>query len=1010
MSSTPGLSLDSNLTAQTRHCAIFSPSAWPDKKTIDIGRNGVTIAADPYGGIYQITAPTPHKPHYALMIAAPWEQFDPCLRQDPAAVRLYRKKMEHRLGQQVRGQGLRLFAPANGVDVGKNLGAVLIHHVQSSLGSHVQYEYEALDGTLFVQSALCVREDGAIVQASQVTNISGSSCINGNDSDVSSDNHNNSQTVSLPVTLDLAFAVSRASYGQLTDQGEVPMPSPTNTIHTEWASANGGQTPVYCIGNAGLAQQVTAYGVFYNSTRGTYYATEEVFGAREGLGGRAMEDQHPPSKLAALSKTLKPQVLDIDVAETVRLGCVLRAEEQEESGVDADGKAKRTASGACRRGGDDFDAERVMPTWLFAHEDGVSDPHRILQRYRDAVREQTGEDVLESVERRILWSNVNYVIGCCSAPVKSEDGRAAVAVVADHVALPLGWPRDNYWQLRLLQNVHLRGFDKFFPHDASKADEYSQTVHGILRGHLEWLFTVAQVGSGDAAAAVDDEADNHSHYWRRSYLVSGRPKDGLVYQLDTQLYPFLQLCDYHRAYAASKPNVNVDDNDNNANNKTNDGAHSHKTPSPAPSASSAFSSSSSLASSSASSTSRASTSTPSFSMSAFTDAPYTNPDTNDTTKPHTSTAPTESHTAFIHRLLSTPTFRLVLTDLLSRIDSTTNLFTTDETPADDDTSDFPFHMSSNLLAWYTLKSVADLMDEFGSPSLEEDVVLTTTTAATLSPNHIRSLCTALRGVIYAQLTCDCPDGSGEKMFAYAMGTAAATNHDHNDNNHDDTNKSTKAVNIRVRTYHDGNDMPTLFAHEWGFLRKPADQDLETSSKKVAKDADGEIKEDDPHWRRIWEKTLEWAFTPDPEYYSHCGVAVAVDDGRRKDQVTGNRSVKVAQSEKQHHNTAKRPIYNTGYAGTGTEPLHGLGSDHSPGSWTLGLYQEWRFAQLTRDPAREASAWRRICAAMQWDGTFSEAVDVWSGLCTSKTWFSWPGAMIGENLIGRVVEQMETEVV
>lgn len=373
--------------------------------------------------------------------------------------------MENRLGAHVRGQGLRLFDVASpcavtdgerGVHVddlnliadendiahahhqqqqqlGLLPGAVLINHVQTSLGSHVQYEYETLDQALFVQTALCVRQDGTIIQASQVTNISSTSA---SASASAGDSSSKSGMVSLPVTLDLTLAVSRASYGQLTDQGEVAMPSPANTMHREWA--NGGRTPVYCIGNEGLAQQITAYGVFYNVTTGKYSDTagQDIF-CQEEFGG---QDANPPSKLAALRKTLKPQVLNIAPGETLRLACVLRAEE---SGLDEDGK--RMAPWVCRQGGvEEFDAEHVMPASLFAHEDGVSDPRMILARYRRTVLQETGSEHNDqdgremSLESCILWSNVNYIIGCCSAPVKSGAGRKAVAVVADHVALPLG--------------------------------------------------------------------------------------------------------------------------------------------------------------------------------------------------------------------------------------------------------------------------------------------------------------------------------------------------------------------------------------------------------------------------------------------------------------------------------------------------------------------------------------------------------------------------------------------
>lgn len=86
----------------------------------------------------------------------------------------------------------------------------------------------------------------------------------------------------------------------------------------------------------------------------------------------------------------------------------------------------------------------------------------------------------------------------------------------------------------------------------------------------------------------------------------------------------------------------------------------------------------------------------------------------------------------------------------------------------------------------------------------------------------------------------------------------------------------------------------------------------------------------------------------------------------------------------------------GYYGEGM--FGGLGSVHTRGPWPLGYFQGWRYAQMTGDTSRESDDWRKICGAMLWDGTFSEAVDSHTGECTSKAWFSWPGSMIGSGLL------------
>ena len=86
----------------------------------------------------------------------------------------------------------------------------------------------------------------------------------------------------------------------------------------------------------------------------------------------------------------------------------------------------------------------------------------------------------------------------------------------------------------------------------------------------------------------------------------------------------------------------------------------------------------------------------------------------------------------------------------------------------------------------------------------------------------------------------------------------------------------------------------------------------------------------------------------------------------------------------------------GFASGG--PFAGLGSVHSKGAWPLGYFQELMYARATGDEAARQDTWRRIAGAMQWDGTFGEAVSVETAVTTSKAWFSWPGSMLGAALV------------
>jgi uncharacterized protein len=61
------------------------------------------------------------------------------------------------------------------------------------------------------------------------------------------------------------------------------------------------------------------------------------------------------------------------------------------------------------------------------------------------------------------------------------------------------------------------------------AREYQDAIKKTAKGHLNWVFRLAQ---------------RPHKFWHRSYLVTGRPKDSPVFQLDQQCYPLLEICDF----------------------------------------------------------------------------------------------------------------------------------------------------------------------------------------------------------------------------------------------------------------------------------------------------------------------------------------------------------------------------------------------------------------------------------------------------------------------------------
>ena len=243
--------------------------------------------------------------------------------------------------------------------------------------------------------------------------------------------------------------------------------------------------------------------------------------------------------------------------------------------------------------------------------------------------------------------------------------------------------------------------------------------------------------------------------------------------------------------------------------------------------------------------------------------------------------------SFVKDLLESQTTTDVLTLLESKRDPGTGLWPTDETPGDDAVI-YPYHFSSHVLLWRTMARLRDVWKQL-SPA-DNEVRRLDQIVADLRDRTLQSFVSKQpesKRTMFAYLT----DGRGHQTF-----------------------------------YHDANDVPTLFAAEWGFVE---------SSDEIS----------------VWKNTMDFGFS------------------------TANIE---------------------GYCDK--EPFNGLGSVHSPGAWVLGYFQELAYGAYLQDRTRIKSTWEKISAAMQWDGTFSEAIDPKTAQCSSKAWFSWPGAMIGALLI------------
>ena len=157
----------------------------------------------------------------------------------------------------------------------------------------------------------------------------------------------------------------------------------------------------------------------------------------------------------------------------------------------------------------------------------------------------------------------------------------------------------------------------------------------------------------------------------------------------------------------------------------------------------------------------------------------------------------EEHT-FVEKILCDETVDLILHMLEDHRDPATGLYKTEETPGDD-AVEHPFHFSSHVLLWHTVRSLSALYKSF--PKITKvnteqlDKLAEKIKVATLQ--HFVGQHPQTKEVLFAYLT----DGAGQRTF-----------------------------------YHDANDIPTLFALDWDFI-------------------------DTPKLEAIWNRTMDFGLSP-----------------------------------------------------------------------------------------------------------------------------------------------------
>jgi hypothetical protein len=220
----------------------------------------------------------------------------------------------------------------------------------------IQLDYE-LDSGIQVRRTITV--DRKTGEVRQMTTLSAAS--------------SKTASISVPVTLNLGMSLNRASYGQLTEGGPIPIPKSQN----EFRTARDGSS--FSLRNPNLDTSVE--GRFWCDCRGTLSLNFDEI-------ERTFYDE--PVKAEATGFV------------TVSPGSVL--------------------------------------TFALSFLPQIGDPlPQPLRRDTSGSWSQPSKWKLQGGASKIIRGNLEYVLGNCMIPISEE----STCVITDHVALPLGWNRDN---------------------------------------------------------------------------------------------------------------------------------------------------------------------------------------------------------------------------------------------------------------------------------------------------------------------------------------------------------------------------------------------------------------------------------------------------------------------------------------------------------------------------------------------------------------------------------------
>ncbi|KAK4046567.1 hypothetical protein OIO90_006518 [Microbotryomycetes sp. JL221] len=458
------------------------------RKTIDFGQDGVAASLSSSGRFLSVHGP---HPAHGMMVVVPYEQFPSDKFYEPTFVREYRARPLALLDTRQGGFGLSM---------------------RTSSASLTTYEDEVWHciNTEFVNlktPRLTFQSGDGLVTASSLYIVIGSTIVQSLHLKLD-DAANCSRAIDL--TLDGLVSLNRASYAQLTEGGPLPMPPASTVARTKGHSL---------------------------------IIENEHLPARLDVSLSVDDDRVPvdvtsgwTSNAITSLDAVHQLVLTPGQSSVVQL--TLTMSTTPHGTTDVNIPSPRSLS------------LQVQDTLLTQSGLSVHQLARIISR---STKPPTRNDLVLAYA---IARNVEYLLGCCCVPI--DQGRKGVCVITDHQCLPLGWNRDNFYQLELLTSVRsvltellsptkikLSGTDR--DNDAHLIDnsvvvEWQNKIHQVLKGHLQWVYEVAQRPLG---------------YWGRSYTTIGRSKDA-IFQLDQQCYPLVELCRFVQDYVAVDQTSRVD--------------------------------------------------------------------------------------------------------------------------------------------------------------------------------------------------------------------------------------------------------------------------------------------------------------------------------------------------------------------------------------------------------------------------------------------------------------------